>query len=118
MMTHLPLTPLLPPMDQAEAIDLGLPESCVPWPLAPIGNPPLGQFTTESTLPGVVGSLARANALGPWDWPEKPVIFISDLHADAESLLRSLTAARTIQLSRALHQMALHLHFNFNLMQY
>ncbi|MBO9460389.1 metallophosphoesterase family protein [Labrenzia sp. R5_0] len=97
MMTHLPLTPLLPPMDQAEAIDLGLPESCVPWPLAPIGNLPLGQFTTESTLPGVVGSLARANALGPWDWPEKPVIFISDLHADAESLLRSLTAARAIQ---------------------
>jgi hypothetical protein len=47
-------------------------------------------------MPDLVSSLTRANDLGPWDWPEKPVIFISDPHADTESLLRSLVAARAI----------------------
>jgi len=88
----MPLAPLLPPIGRAEIADLGLPESCVPWPLEK--NP--DTMLAGSSAPDLATSLARANALGPWDWPEKPVIFISDLHADAESLLRSLVAARAI----------------------
>lgn len=42
-------------------------------------------------------SLRAAAAHGRWHWPERPVVFISDPHADAESFLRSLAAAGTIQ---------------------
>ncbi|WP_342892805.1 metallophosphoesterase family protein [Roseibium sp. AS2] len=93
MMTHMPLSPLLPPIAHDDAIDLGLPQSCVPWPL----DKPVQRQTAAAQVPDLVGSLARANDLGPWDWPDKPVVFISDLHADAESLLRSLVAASAIR---------------------
>jgi len=92
MTIHMPLTPLLPPIEPDHAGELGLPESCIPWPLE---KPRDNRIVCNST-PDLVTSLARANALGAWDWPDKPVIFISDLHADAESLLRSLVAARAI----------------------
>ena len=42
-------------------------------------------------------SLRDAAAHGRWHWPERPVVFISDPHADAESFLRSLAAAGTIR---------------------
>jgi len=87
-MTDRLLTPFLPPIAPGAADDLGIPESVVPWPLE--------TGPEERTAPDLATSLARVNALGPWDWPEKPVVFISDLHADAESLLRSLVAARVI----------------------
>jgi hypothetical protein len=93
MMTAQPLTPLLPPIDRDESIDLGLPQSCVPWPL----NGHAHRQAAGERIPDLLRSLDRANALGPWDWPDRPVIFISDLHADAESLLRSLVAARAIR---------------------
>lgn len=96
MTTQMPLPALLPPIGLDEAAGLGLPQSCVPWPIAASGpgvQPPACGLGTPTDL---LGSLARANDLGPWDWPDKPVIFICDLHADAESLLRSLVAARAI----------------------
>lgn len=92
MMIDTPLTPLLPPIACPRSQDLDLPESCVPWPLDKGHDQPLA----DSKAPDLVTSLAKANELGPWDWPDRPVIFISDLHADAESLLRSLVAARAI----------------------
>jgi len=92
MMIDTPLTPLLPPIACTRSQDLDLPESCVPWPL----DRGHDRTIANDTAPDLVTSLARANDLGPWDWPERPVIFISDLHADAESLLRSLVAARAI----------------------
>lgn len=91
-MTNRPLTPFLPPIAPGAAEDLGIPESFVPWPLDTDHEISL----PESAVPDLASSLARANALGPWDWPDKPIVFISDLHADAESLLRSLVAARAI----------------------
>ncbi|POF28352.1 metallophosphoesterase family protein [Roseibium marinum] len=87
----MPLTPLLPRI--AHDADLGIPESCILWPL---DRPNDSLMPGASRAPDLVTSLARTNALGHWDWPEKPVVFISDLHADAESLLRSLVAARAI----------------------
>ncbi|MET1412480.1 metallophosphoesterase family protein [Roseibium sp. HPY-6] len=91
-MTNSPLAPFLPPIAPGSAIDLGIPESVVPWP---IETSPEGKTANEKS-PDLVTSLAKANALGPWDWPDKPIVFISDLHADAESLFRSLVAARAI----------------------
>ncbi|WP_299816025.1 metallophosphoesterase [uncultured Roseibium sp.] len=87
-MTH--PTPLLSRI--ARDADLGIPESCIVWPLNGHGDSPL----PGTSAPDVAASLARTNALGQWDWPDKPVVFISDLHADAESLLRSLVAAKVI----------------------
>ncbi|PVB59818.1 metallophosphoesterase family protein [Labrenzia sp. 011] len=92
MMTDMPLTPLLPPMAQEDVADLGLPQSCIPWPLD--GRTDAGSL--DASAPDLISSLARATEGGPWEWPQKPVIFISDPHADAESLLRSLVAARAI----------------------
>jgi UDP-2,3-diacylglucosamine pyrophosphatase LpxH len=92
MMTDTPLTPLLPPIACTSSRDLDLPESCVPWPL----EKGRALSIAGNKAPDLVTSLAKANELGPWDWPDRPVIFISDLHADAESLLRSLVAARAI----------------------
>ncbi|WP_421979620.1 metallophosphoesterase [Roseibium sp.] len=91
-MTNSPLIPLLPPIDPAAADDLGIPESFVPWPL----NAEPDTMIAEPPAPDLFTSLSRVNALGPWGWPDRPVVFISDLHADAESLLRSLVAARVI----------------------
>ncbi|WP_297591457.1 metallophosphoesterase, partial [Roseibium sp.] len=91
-MISMPLTPLLPPIAPTDADGLGLPESCIPWPLDHM----LDTLTPGNIAPDLISSLARANDLGPWDWPDKPIAFISDLHADAEGLLRSLVAARAV----------------------
>nr|WP_285895528.1 metallophosphoesterase family protein [Epibacterium ulvae] len=45
----------------------------------------------------VQNSIRAAASHGPWAWPERPVVFISDPHADAEGFLRSLVAAGTIR---------------------
>lgn len=45
----------------------------------------------------VQDSLRAAAAHGAWHWPDKPVVFISDPHADADSFLRSLIAAGVIR---------------------
>lgn len=92
MTIHLPLAPLLPPIEPDHTGELGIPVSCIPWPL----EMPEDRRIVSKSAPDLVTSLARANALGPWDWPDRPAVFISDLHADAESLLRSLVAARAI----------------------
>ncbi|WP_240512289.1 metallophosphoesterase family protein [Pseudoruegeria sp. SK021] len=44
----------------------------------------------------VADCLARARRYGGWLWPNRPVVFISDPHADAEGFLRSLIAAGVI----------------------
>lgn len=92
MMNTKSLSPLLPPMTCATGHELDLPENCVPWPLDRKTDSP----RAGDPVPDLASSLSKANDLGPWDWPERPVVFVSDLHADAESLLRSLVAARAI----------------------
>ncbi|MEM8632292.1 MAG: metallophosphoesterase, partial [Pseudomonadota bacterium] len=44
-------------------------------------------------------SLRRAAEHGGWVWPSRPVVFVSDPHADAEGFLRSLVAAGVIRRS-------------------
>ncbi len=92
MMTNKAVAQMLPPIAAKDLSDLGVPNSCIPWPLFSAGN----EQHVHARTPDLVSSVAKANALGPWDWPDKPVIFISDLHADAEGLLRSLVAVGAI----------------------
>ncbi|GAA0775922.1 metallophosphoesterase [Roseibium denhamense] len=66
-----------------------LPARVTPWPLdLPEPDNDCGTLASD-----FISSLAEANSLGPWTWPKKPIVFISDVHADAESLLRSLEAS-------------------------
>ncbi|MEP0233122.1 MAG: metallophosphoesterase [Roseibium sp.] len=84
---------LLPTIFGARAASLGVPERCVPWPL---DMPHSGGSTPDQTAK-ILKSLRRSDAYGQWKWPKRPVVFISDLHADAESLVRSLVAAGVVQ---------------------
>lgn len=38
-------------------------------------------------------TIAHAHSHGPWRWPDQPVVFISDLHADAQAFESSLRAS-------------------------
>lgn len=84
---------LLPPVFDAFCDFEGLPRHCAAWPLAE-GHSGGG---TQTCLQNVQHSLKTAAAHGRWHWPEQPVIFVSDPHADAEGFLRSLAAAGAIR---------------------
>ncbi|MDO6731275.1 metallophosphoesterase family protein [Marinovum sp. 2_MG-2023] len=45
----------------------------------------------------IADCLARVGHNGGWHWPDRPVVFVSDPHADAEGFLRSLIAAGVIR---------------------
>ncbi|MFC0160289.1 metallophosphoesterase [Mameliella alba] len=74
---------LLPQVFDGDACLPDLPRSVIPWPGA-------------GTQPQIARCLDRARAHGGWRWPDRPVVFVSDPHADAEGFLRSLTAAGVI----------------------
>ncbi len=84
---------LLPPVFDAYCDFDGLPRQCAAWPV----SEPHSGGGTQACLRDVQHSLKIAAAHGRWHWPEHPVVFISDPHADAEGFLRSLAAAGTIQ---------------------
>lgn len=84
---------LLPPVFDAFCDFEGLPRECAAWPL----SEPHSGGGTPTCLRDMHHSLRTAAAHGRWHWPERPVVFISDPHADAESFLRSLAAAGTIR---------------------
>ncbi|MDF1716146.1 MAG: metallophosphoesterase family protein [Antarcticimicrobium sp.] len=75
---------LLPPVFDTDACLPDLPRRLEPWPGA-------------ATHPQVASCLERARRHGGWRWPDKPVIFLSDAHADAEGFLRSLIAAGVVR---------------------
>lgn len=79
-----PTPSLLPPVFDPEARLIDLPRETRSW---------LG---TE-TQPQIAACLDRARRHGGWRWPDAPIIFVSDPHADAEGLLRSLSAAGVIR---------------------
>ncbi|WP_233487445.1 metallophosphoesterase [Thalassovita gelatinovora] len=84
---------LLPPVHDAFCDFSALPRHCAAWPLAERHS---GGGTHDS-LRDVQQSLKTAAAHGGWQWPGRPIVFLSDPHADAEGFLRSLAAAGTIQ---------------------
>lgn len=74
---------LLPPVFDTEACLTDLPREVEPWP-------------GTGTRSQIDACLQRARRHGGWRWPDRPVIFVSDPHADAEGFLRSLVAAGVI----------------------
>lgn len=86
-------TTLLPPVFDELRELTDLPRECIRWPVA---EPHSGGGTPES-LRNLSASLKAAAIHGAWSWPEQPVVFISDPHADAEGFLRSLLAAGVIR---------------------
>ena len=75
--------PLLPPVHDPLGQLSDLPRELAPW--------------LDRPVPQISDCLARARDHGGWHWPEQPVIFVSDAHADAEGFLRSLVAAGVIR---------------------
>lgn len=86
---------LLPTVFDAFCDFEGLPRKCTEWRL----SEPHSGSGTQTCLRDVQHSLRTAAAHGHWHWPERPVVFVSDPHADAEGFLRSLVAAGTIRRS-------------------
>ena len=78
---------LLPKVIDDDPSLLDLPREIEAWP----------DLQTE---PCIVECLIRARRYGGWRWPDRPVVFVSDPHADAESFLRSLAAAGVIRRHR------------------
>ena len=76
---------LLPPILDTDGCTADLPRLLEPW--------------DEAADAPVVDCLTRARSHGGWHWPERPVVFVSDPHADAEGFLRSLIAAGVIHRS-------------------
>ena len=73
---------LLPPILDTDTCMADLPRVLEPW--------------KDAAARPVADCLSRARVHGGWHWPERPVVFVSDPHADAEGFLRSLIAAGVI----------------------
>ncbi|TNJ43022.1 metallophosphoesterase [Phaeobacter sp. B1627] len=90
-------SPLLPPVYDPFGELPDLPHELERWPVA----------SAHSGSPGPDGidqlkaCLSRAEAHGGWRWPTRPVVFLSDTHADAEGFLRSLVVSGLIRRDRA-----------------
>ncbi|WP_240453727.1 metallophosphoesterase [Chachezhania antarctica] len=67
----------------------GLPRDVMPWSF--------DEDHSGCSDGSVTASLGRTSEQGSWHFPEKPVIFLSDPHADADGFLRSLVAAGAIR---------------------
>lgn len=77
--------PVLPPVYDDAAELSGLPRDFEAWRL--------DEDHSGGGGAAVRASLAAAEAHGAWTWPDRPVVFVSDPHADADGFLRSLVAA-------------------------
>lgn len=84
---------LLPPVHDEFCDFIRLPRRCSDWELSARHS---GVGTT-SGLRDVQRSLKSAEKHGRWQWPEQPVVFVSDPHADADGFLQSLVAAGVIR---------------------
>ncbi|SEP62831.1 metallophosphoesterase [Thalassovita taeanensis] len=88
---------LLPPVFDENCDIPDLPRDVEPWSLqashSATGDP--------KHMQKISACLEKARTHGGWHWPSKPVVFLSDTHADAEGFLRSLVAAGVICRSAA-----------------
>lgn len=79
----------LPRYKGASWLTQALPTTAEPW--VPGGR---NSQARGGSSPAVVARLLRrAVSHRPWTWPERPVYFISDPHADAEAFVGSLVAS-------------------------
>jgi hypothetical protein len=89
-------SPLLPPVHDPIGDLSDLPNQLERWAVTAEHS---GSAAPESAA-HLRACLARAQAHGGWRWPARPVVFLSDTHADAEGFLRSLAAAGLIRRDR------------------
>ena len=64
----------------------------------PVGNEPWHatpsvSFDASVSVAGLSEHLSQIEQLGEWQWPESPIYFISDVHADGRALVESLAMA-------------------------
>ncbi|MBK1635775.1 metallophosphoesterase [Rhodovulum adriaticum] len=78
---------MLPPVYDIAAELSDLPRDVEDWPCA----------RDPGIQPQIAACLENARRHGGWHWPDSPVVFLSDTHADAEGFLRSLVAAGVIR---------------------
>lgn len=67
--------------------------SALPAEFWQLGKPRPNKSLSLKRLALLRQAVARAHAHGPWLWPQKPVVFISDPHADAAAFEASLRAS-------------------------
>jgi hypothetical protein len=74
------------------------------WPGLPMRSEPWPKFGTRRLvdLSGDGYDVSREEARAaagrrPWVWPDRPIVFLCDLHADAEAFQRSLAAAGVVR---------------------
>lgn len=75
--------PALPPIVDPDECLTDLPRKLGPWP--------------DAGSAQIASCLANAAKHGGWRWPDAPLVFVSDPHADAEGFLRSLIGAGVIR---------------------
>ncbi len=78
---------LLPPVCDTFADLDDVPRDIEPWL----------HSSEPETRPQIATCLDKARQYGGWRWPSRPIVFISDPHADAEGFLRSLVVAGVIR---------------------
>ncbi|WP_089234941.1 metallophosphoesterase [Tropicimonas sediminicola] len=89
---RVPTSPLPPVFDDHREL-AHLPRETEPWRV----SAPHSGAGTDRALGDVITSLKAASAHGHWQWPETPVVFVSDTHADHDGFLRSLAAAGALR---------------------
>ncbi|MES0880832.1 metallophosphoesterase [Roseibium sp. SCP14] len=82
---------LLPPVFDDACELTGIPRDFETWPV--------NETHSGGNLDAVRASLRAAACHGAWNWPDRPVVFVSDPHADADGFLRSLVAAGVVRRS-------------------
>lgn len=83
---------LLPQVFDPTADLRDLPREVEAWPLT---APHSG--VQDANQHGTLRSCLHRARIQGWHWPSRPILFISDPHADAEGFLRSLVAGGAIQ---------------------
>ncbi|QDY70720.1 metallophosphoesterase (plasmid) [Qingshengfaniella alkalisoli] len=83
----------LPPIFDNSDLVRSVPRECEVWPLASEHSGP-GSFAALREIENV---LSHTYAVGPWQWPDRPIVFLSDTHADYMGFLRSLAAAGVVR---------------------
>lgn len=91
-----PINIELPFYDGVAWLPMGLPQQAAEWPVAVSEPSPL--ICGDECVPGCVASVVkRCSSQCPWQWPEQPIFFVADPHADAEAFVASLVASGGIR---------------------
>ncbi|OQK18399.1 hypothetical protein AU255_11450 [Methyloprofundus sedimenti] len=83
----------LPSYKGLKWITTDLPRKAQNWPLGKVHS----SAKDQSSPAGLAEQLQQSLLDHPWVWPKTPVLFFSDLHADADAFIASLVASGGIK---------------------